>query len=103
MAIRIGTHFSRKGGLLEEFILESRNEVAMRGIESYLPEGDVASIWGAAHLRGIGKSLKRAGFREVRREWFTAYHDRPYSLLECLKWGEISVSTAKTVTALKKD
>ncbi len=77
--------FSRDKRLAKKFILEARNEEAVRGINEHLTEGNVATIWGAAHLRGIEKRLKRTGFREVRREWFTAYHIRDYGLLACLR------------------
>ncbi len=82
---RIVVFFSRQKGLAKKFILETRNEEAVRGIDKYLTEGNVATVWGAAHLRGIEKRLKRAGFREIRREWFTAYRIRKYSLLKCIK------------------
>ncbi|MBI1975254.1 MAG: hypothetical protein HYS57_02760 [Parcubacteria group bacterium] len=96
--------FSRNKRLVKKFILEARNEEAVRGINEHLAEGNVAAIWGAAHMRGIEKRLKRAGFREVRHEWFTAYHIRDYSLLACLKkMIGVSKMAASTATALKKD
>lgn len=50
-----------------------RNEVAFRGIcKSLQGNTGVVSIWGADHLRGIGKLLKGAGFRETEREWVVA-------------------------------
>ncbi len=96
--------FSRDKRLAKKFILEARNEEAVRGINEHLVEGNVATIWGAEHLRGIEKRLKRAGFREVRCEWFTAYHIRDYGLLACLKkMINTSKTAANTATALKKD
>ena len=96
--------FSRNKRLAKRFILKARNEEAVHGINKHLAEGNVAAIWGAMHLRGIEKQLKRAGFREVRREWFTAYHLRNYGLLECLKkMIVISKTAASTATAPKKD
>ncbi len=98
------TFFSRDKRLAKKFILEARNEEAVRGIDIHLAEGNVVTIWGAAHLRGIEKRLKRAGFREVRCEWFTAYHIRDYSLLACLKkMINFSKTAANTATALKKN
>lgn len=82
--VGILSFFSRNNRLAKKCILETRNEEAIRGINVHLAEGDVVTIWGAAHLRGIEKRLKQTGFREVRREWFTAYHVRDDSLLECL-------------------
>ncbi len=98
------TFFSKNKRLLKKFILESRNEEAVRGIDMYVAKGNVVTIWGAAHLHGIEKRLKQAGFREVRREWFTAYHIRDYSLLACLKKRiDASKMAASAATALKKD
>lgn len=82
--------FSRNRKLIKKFILDTRNEEAVRGINAHLTEGDVMTIWGAAHLKEIEKRLKQAGFREVRREWFTAYRVRDYRLIE------FSVSTGET-------
>lgn len=106
VAVIIGvlSFFSRDKRLAKKFILETRNEEAIRGINVHLAEGDVVTIWGAAHLRGIEKRLKQVGFREVRCEWFTAYHVRDYGLLECLKkMITISKTAASTATTLKKD
>ena len=106
VAVIIGvlSFFSRDKRLAKKFILEVRNEEAVRGINVHLAEGDVATIWGAAHLHGIEKQLKRDGFREVNREWFTAYHVRDYGLVECLKnMVTVSKTAVNTATALKKD
>ncbi|MBI1999480.1 MAG: hypothetical protein HYS74_02420 [Parcubacteria group bacterium] len=96
--------FSRDKRMAKRLILDARNEIAFRGISEHLDDGNIVTIWGAAHLRGIEKRLKQAGFREVRREWFTAYTVRDYSLLDIVKK---SVSVAKeatsAATALKKD
>ena len=102
--VGILTFFSRDKRLAKRFILDTRNEEAVRGIDEYLTEGNVVTIWGAAHLGGIEEQLKRTGFREVRREWFAAYHVRDYSLLECFK-KIISVTegAASSTTELKKD
>jgi hypothetical protein len=102
---KILTLFSRDKSLAKKFILEIRNEEAVRGINKYIIDGNVATIWGAAHLPGIEKKLKEAGFHEVRREWFIAYHIRDYgSLLKCLeKIIDASKTAARTATTLKKD
>lgn len=102
--IDVASFFSRDKRLANKLILEARNEEAVRGIITYLAEGDVVTIWGAAHLRGIEKRLKQVGFCEIRQEWFTAYHAHNCSLFECLKkMIIISETTASAVTALKKD
>ena len=98
--------FFKNERLINKLILDARNEEAMRGINKYLAKGNVALIWGAMHLVGIGKELKRAGFREVRREWFTAYHVRDYHLFESLKKeGIINTfkEAANSIMLLKKD
>lgn len=91
--------FSRDKRLAKKFILDARNEVAVRGINEYLTSRDVATIWGAGHLRGIEKQLKQIGFREVRRKWFVAYRVRDYRLLKCLKeMASISKAAGAAIT-----
>lgn len=79
------TFFSRKRRLVKKIIVEARNEEAMRGINTHLVESNVVTIWGVEHLRGIEKRLKKDGFRETRREWFTAYRIREYSLFQAIR------------------
>ncbi len=76
---------SRKKRLAKKFILDARNTKAVRGINEHLKNGNIVTIWGAAHIRGIERELKRSGFRAVRREWFAAYHVRDYNLVECFR------------------
>lgn len=72
---------SRKKRALRRIILTERNEIAFCGIQKHLEEGNVATIWGAAHMMGIQKHLKGAGFRIVKKVWYPAYHSRPYELI----------------------
>lgn len=102
--LAVGTLFSRNMRGEKRLILDARNEIAFQGIDQYLKDGNIVTIWGAAHLPGIEKCLKKSGFREVRREWFTAYTVRNYSLLETFKKGvSASKKVASAATALKKD
>lgn len=48
-----------------EIILE-RNRAALAALP---PEGDAVLVWGAAHLPGLGVSLRKAGFRRRSAEW----------------------------------
>lgn len=77
------TRFSKDGRRAKKLIVGDRNIVAWQGIKEHLSTGNVATIWGAEHLFGISTYLKRAGFRETHRLWFTAYHIRSYSFWEC--------------------
>lgn len=47
-------------------ILGERNKIALDALPA---DGDVVLIWGADHLRGIGRGLRRAGFRQAGRTW----------------------------------
>ena len=52
---------------LQGFILDDRNEYAIA--EALKVENDVILVWGAAHLEGMGKLLKKAGYRHQQRKW----------------------------------
>lgn len=96
--------FSKRERKSAKLILNARNEIAFRGITGNLPKGNVATIWGSEHLGGIAKYLKQAGFREVRCEWFTAYHVRNYSLLGCLREIQsVAAASASATATLRKD
>jgi len=94
----------RKKRVAKKLILDVRNEIAFRGISEHLDDSNIVMIWGAAHLRGIEKRLKQAGFREVRREWFTAYTVRDYSFLDIFKKSvSVTKEAMSAATVLKKD
>ncbi len=58
-------------------IIESRNRVALQKIKEYLQLGDnILAIWGASHLRGLEKGIKKMGFRKLDTLWVDAYHIR---------------------------
>ena len=97
----ITTFFSKNKRLAQKLILDDRNKIAVQGINEYLRDSNIVTIWGAAHLAGIEKQLKRAGFREIRREWFTAYTVKNYSLLNIPI--NFTKEAANAATTLKKD
>ncbi|MEN9342149.1 MAG: hypothetical protein RIQ54_405 [Candidatus Parcubacteria bacterium] len=75
--------FSKNKRALQGLILDTRNEVAFQHISKHLDDdANIVTIWGAAHLSGIEKKLKHAGFREIDRAWFTAYTVRDYSFFD---------------------
>lgn len=61
-------------------ILDTRNDIAVSGIMRYVKYGDVITIWGAGHTKGIDKQLRCHGFKEVERQWLTAYRYRQIAL-----------------------
>lgn len=69
----------------KKLILDHRNIIAVMGINEYLKDSNIVTIWGAAHLPGIEKELLKNGFRKFRKEWFTAYTDRNYSIFDSFK------------------
>lgn len=77
--------FSKNSMDVRRLILDARNEIASEAINKSLRDGNIATIWGAAHLPGIEKSLISQGFKEVRRDWFTVYTVRNYSLFDAIK------------------
>lgn len=100
----IASFFSRNRRLATKVILDARNDIAFQGIVDHTSQGNVVTIWGGAHLRGIEKRLKTAGFRAVRQEWFTAYSARKYSFLDCIKKAKSATKVAAdAITAIKKD
>lgn len=70
---------------LFRIVLDWRNEIAVKKIIEELSGGhSVVSFWGAAHLPGIGRLLKRQGFVKISEDWITAYHKRNYCLLKAI-------------------
>ena len=70
--------FSVKKKSSDCVILDSRNQIAVDAMFKHLQTKNVLVIWGAEHLIGIGKSIRKAGFQESGRLWFTAYKNRHY-------------------------
>lgn len=100
----INTLFSKNKRAVKRLILDARNEIAFKAIVEHLKDGDVVTIWGAAHLPGIEKYLKKFGFKEVQRKWFTAYKVRNYSFLDAVKKEAENAKKMAIITAtLKKD
>lgn len=66
--------FSRSVRRDRRVFLDDRNLIAVEAALS--APGDVVATWGAAHLPGIGKGLRAAGFRHVDRQWTVALGKR---------------------------
>lgn len=72
-------------------ILHQRNELAVKMILRQTMEYDnIVSIWGAAHLPGMGRLLEKNGYiRSKKIEWYTSHRYRRYGLLSIL-WYVLS-------------
>ena len=104
VVLSIAAFFSRDKRVAKRLILDTRNEVAIQGIDEHLKDSNIVTIWGAAHLPGIEKRLQKNGFREVRREWFTVYTVRNYSFLDAIKKSMgVTKEAASAATTLKKN
>jgi hypothetical protein len=85
-ALWIISRLSPKARARKAVVLDERNRIAVAGIEDALRTcAGVVSIWGAAHLPGIGAALEERGFRAVSRRWFTTYWFRDISVIEAFK------------------
>lgn len=60
---------SSKGRATRAVIMDMRNDIASQAAVD--APGNVVSIWGAEHLIGIGKRLRRSGYRRTGRSWYT--------------------------------
>lgn len=76
---------SKKSRASKRIILDMRNQIAMTGVNEHSIDDDVLTIWGAEHFHGMSKMIHKAGFREVRKIWFTAYGKLQYSFLQLFK------------------
>lgn len=65
--------FSNKERSLEKLIVHDRNIIAINAILEQVKDSNVASIWGAAHLPGMVKELKKDGFSQEKKSWLVAY------------------------------
>lgn len=72
-------YFSKKRKIYQNLILDKRNVIAIQAIEEYALHTDIITIWGAGHFPGMSADLKKMGYMEVSRDWYTAYTDRKYS------------------------
>jgi len=66
------TTCGKRRSMLRIIIVQERDAIAFKGITEHALAADVISIWGAEHISGIHRMLKRAGYKKTRREWFTA-------------------------------
>ncbi len=68
-------------------ILLMRNMIGYHGIVDELRySDDVLSIWGAAHLPGIGSLLEQTGFVLTSVEWQVCSRFRRYWLWDVVRW-----------------
>lgn len=67
------TPFFRTFRILESVVLKERNIIALKAIYFHALDTDVVSIWGAAHLPGMIKDLKKQGYRIDKKEWDLIY------------------------------
>lgn len=68
-------HVLPKNKERDDILIHLRNKVAAEAMLK--ADGNVVSIWGAGHLPGIGKILRKDGFRRESRVWSTAVHKNP--------------------------
>lgn len=66
-------------------LLDERNQIAIAKIAEVIPQHDIITTWGEAHLPGIRKGLEAMGFRRVCLRYLVAYRARGYSLWAALK------------------
>jgi pheromone shutdown protein TraB len=79
---------SKRQRLLKRVIVDERNRIAFENMMAPRFAGtNIVTIWGAAHLWGIERYLRDAGFQVVNTKWYTAYHLRKYSLISAWKKG----------------
>ncbi|HEV7534958.1 MAG TPA: hypothetical protein VGP90_04935, partial [Acidimicrobiia bacterium] len=57
---------------VQRLMIDHRNEVALAEAARALEAGDVALVWGTAHLPGMARRLARSGYRLRAEQWFTA-------------------------------
>lgn len=58
-------------GISKKSLIDDRNDIAVQAILG--TDRNVAAVWGALHLPGIGRSLRREGFTLATRQWHPAY------------------------------
>lgn len=56
---------------VQRFMIGHRNRVALAEGLAALEDGDVALVWGTAHLPGLARRLQRSGARLRAEQWFT--------------------------------
>jgi len=56
---------------VQRFMIGHRNRLALAEALAALGAGDVALVWGSAHLPGMGRQLERAGYRLRAEQWLT--------------------------------
>lgn len=75
VAVAALTPFTKNKKKEKNIVLDKRNKIALHHIASHT-ERDITTIWGAAHLPGITRGIKRLGYAQTSKEWLTAYEAR---------------------------
>jgi hypothetical protein len=65
--------FSTKCKKSNKLLLDERNAIALEAIFRESKSADIVSIWGAEHLKGMLKVLKRAGYVKKDKHWIVCY------------------------------
>ncbi|HSX01440.1 MAG TPA: hypothetical protein VLF67_04325 [Candidatus Saccharimonas sp.] len=68
---------------LHEVVVGQRDPVAVEGIWRAAAHQDVALIWGAAHLPGMGALIEEHGYQRISASWLSV--GRPPSILASLR------------------
>ena len=67
-------------------ILDQRNQTLFEALEPDLEKEELGIIYGAAHLKGIDRYLRKNGFKQEGAEWLQAWElDQELSFSEALK------------------
>ncbi|NTV31003.1 hypothetical protein HGA91_03440 [candidate division WWE3 bacterium] len=70
---------------LHQVILVERNDIAYQAIQEHLPQANIVSIWGAAHISDMHRRLRRDGFRIVSVIWVNAYRIKRIGLFGTIR------------------
>lgn len=72
-------------------IIEERNSIVCNTLTERCSTNDMAIIWGAEHLKGIGRFLEtKLGYKLEKTEWTSAYHCRGFRYFTSQKTVEAS-------------
>src|SRR5262249_41350978 len=63
-------------GRLGSLLVDERNDAAMAVFDQTPADTNILLLYGAGHIDGLVGALRRRGYREVARDWFTAHTER---------------------------
>jgi len=75
-AFKVLRGWSPQLGRLSRLLVDERNEAAMAAFDGAAEEKDILFVYGAGHVPGLLDALRRRGYREEARDWFTAHSER---------------------------